>query len=89
MTQKIVLSSLLTILLVSSTCAFEVWKFWDTILDTVEEYFPQVLSLVFFILAAAINMFMWYIRVPLLLILATVRCNIFARIFLCWAQACC
>ena len=46
-----------------------VWMFWDTVLDTLEEYFPQVLSLLFFILAAVVNMLMWYIRVPLLHIL--------------------
>ena len=46
-----------------------VWKFWVTILETVEKYFPHILSLLFFILAAMTNMLMWYIGVPLLHVL--------------------
>ena len=46
-----------------------VWKFWGTILDTLEKYLPPILSLIFFLLAAVINVLMWYIRVPLLHIL--------------------
>ena len=47
-----------------------VWKFWVTILETIEKYCPNFFSLLFITLAAITNVLMWYIiRVPLLNIL--------------------
>ena len=62
-------SGLSTITQVLDNPSIIVWKFWVTILETIEKYFPHLLSLLFFILAATINALMWYIGVPLLHIL--------------------
>lgn len=63
------ISSFKTIEQVLDSPSIIVWKFWVTILETIEKYFPHILSLLFLILAAIINALMWYIRVPLLHIL--------------------
>ena len=57
-----------TIKLVLDDPSIIVWKFWITILEIVEKYFPHFLSFILLFLATVINILLWYIRVPFLYI---------------------